>query len=266
VPLQEERKMKVYAAIAAIAAELCEEGIGKGRTSTQGYQFRGVDDVYAALAPKLAKHRLVVLPRMTEHHFDTIPTKHGTVNRALVRGEFDFVHAEDGSKHTVSTYGEGSDSLDKATNKAMSAAYKYACFQAFCVPVAGVSIDSEGEGEDEVPPTKTAEQLRAERKAETPEQTAARKEKHHKSFTDAERAKLNARLEKLQFPYYDLCEFLQWFKGDKYVAPSAMTGQDREAMVGWFEKDPGGAASKARANWLMARAAAAGEREPGQEG
>lgn len=29
------------------------------------------------------------------------------------------------------------DSGDKATNKAMSAAYKYACFQAFAIPVDG---------------------------------------------------------------------------------------------------------------------------------
>ena len=48
--------------------------------------------------------------------------------------EFDFVSAEDGSKHIVKTFGEAMDSGDKATNKAMSAAYKYACFQAFSIP------------------------------------------------------------------------------------------------------------------------------------
>jgi hypothetical protein len=48
--------------------------------------------------------------------------------------EFDFVSAEDGTKHTVKTFGEAMDSGDKATNKAMSAAYKYACFQAFSIP------------------------------------------------------------------------------------------------------------------------------------
>ena len=30
--------------------------------------------------------------------------------------------------------GEGMDSGDKATNKAMAIAYKYACFQTFCIP------------------------------------------------------------------------------------------------------------------------------------
>ena len=37
----------------------------------------------------------------------------------------------------VTTYGEAMDSGDKATNKAMSAAYKYAAMQAFCIPTEG---------------------------------------------------------------------------------------------------------------------------------
>jgi hypothetical protein len=37
----------------------------------------------------------------------------------------------------VQTYGEAMDSADKATNKAMSAAYKYAAFLAFCIPTEG---------------------------------------------------------------------------------------------------------------------------------
>jgi hypothetical protein len=54
-----------------------------------------------------------------------------------VEAEFDFVSAEDGSKHTVRTFGEAMDRGDKATNKAMSAAYKYAAFQAFAIPTEG---------------------------------------------------------------------------------------------------------------------------------
>jgi hypothetical protein len=54
-----------------------------------------------------------------------------------VEAEFDFVSSQDGSKHTVKTYGEAMDSGDKATNKAMSAAYKYAAFQTFCIPTEG---------------------------------------------------------------------------------------------------------------------------------
>jgi hypothetical protein len=51
--------------------------------------------------------------------------------------EFAFVSVSDGSTHIVKTYGEAMDSADKATNKAMSAAYKYACLQTFCIPTEG---------------------------------------------------------------------------------------------------------------------------------
>ena len=63
--------------------------------------------------------------------------KGGTLFYVTVEAEFDFVCAEDGSKHTVKTFGEAMDSGDKATNKAMSAAYKYAAFQAFAIPTEG---------------------------------------------------------------------------------------------------------------------------------
>ena len=46
---------------------------------------------------------------------------------------FDFI-AIDGSSISATVIGEAMDSGDKATNKAMSIAFKYACFQVFCIP------------------------------------------------------------------------------------------------------------------------------------
>jgi len=131
--------MKVYQAIAAIAGQMSKEGISKNRKNQQqGYQFRGIDDVYNALAPMLAAHNLVILPRMVGREVVERQTmKGGTLFYVTVEAEFDFVSAEDGSKHTVRTFGEAMDSADKATNKAMSAAYKYAAFQTFCIPTEG---------------------------------------------------------------------------------------------------------------------------------
>ena len=65
---------------------------------------------------------------------ERVSQKGGALFYVTVDAEFDFVSAEDGTKHTVKTFGEAMDSGDKATNKAMSAAYKYACFQAFSIP------------------------------------------------------------------------------------------------------------------------------------
>jgi len=132
--------MKVYQAINAIQADLAKTGIEKTRRNQQGsgYNFRGIDDVYNAIAPLLATHKLCILPRMLSRHCDERLSKSGgSLFYVTVEAEFDFVSSEDGTKHTVKTFGEAMDSGDKATNKAMSAAYKYAAFQAFAIPTEG---------------------------------------------------------------------------------------------------------------------------------
>jgi hypothetical protein len=131
--------MKVYHAIAAVSGRLAKAGIAKDRENKeQRYTFRGVDDVYNALAPILADEQLVILPRMMTRNVEVRQAKSGTpLFNVTVEAEFDFVAAEDASKHTVKTFGEAMDSADKATNKAMSAAYKYACIQTFCIPTEG---------------------------------------------------------------------------------------------------------------------------------
>lgn len=129
----------VYTKIAAIQGELSKVGISKDRRNQQqGYSFRGIDDVYAALSPLLAKHGLVIVPRILERECVEGQTRKGDpLFRVTVRAEFDFIAAEDGSIHTAATFGEAMDSADKATNKAMSAAYKYAAFMTFAIPTEG---------------------------------------------------------------------------------------------------------------------------------
>jgi hypothetical protein len=129
----------VYAAISAVQAELAKTGIAKARRNAQqGYQFRGIDEVYGALAPLLPRFGLVILPRMLRRECaERRSAKDAALFYVTVEAEFDFVYVADGSRHVVRTFGEAMDSGDKATNKAMSAAYKYAAFQAFCVPTEG---------------------------------------------------------------------------------------------------------------------------------
>ena len=131
--------MKVFQAIANVMRDMAADGISKARKNQQqGYNFRGIDDVYNALSPVMAKHGLVMLPRILSRTCDErMSAKGGTLFYVTVEAEFDLIAAEDGSKHTIRTFGEAMDSGDKATNKAMSAAYKYAAMQAFCIPTEG---------------------------------------------------------------------------------------------------------------------------------
>ena len=163
--------MNVYQAIAAVMAELSKEGISKDRKNQQqGYAFRGIDDMYNALSPILAKNGLCVLPRVLARETIERQNKNGgALFYTTVEVEFDFVSAEDGSKHTVKTFGEAMDSADKSTNKAMSAAYKYAVMQAFAIPTEGDNdADAQTHEVAPKPPQKPVHPKQEKLKAETP--------------------------------------------------------------------------------------------------
>lgn len=131
----------IYPALVRVAQAIASEGIGKSRDNKQqGYKFRGVDEVMNAFAPLFAKEGIFIRPRFSDREVSERATKSGSVLYAVsVQGSFDFV-AEDGSAVTVGPFfGEAMDSGDKATNKAMAVAFKYAMFQTFCVPLEGVT-------------------------------------------------------------------------------------------------------------------------------
>lgn len=131
----------IYPALVRVSRAIASEGIGKSRDNKQqGYKFRGVDEVMNAFAPLFAKEGIFIRPRFEDRQVGERVTKSGGVLYAVsVQGSFDFV-AEDGSSVTVGPfYGEAMDSGDKATNKAMAVAFKYAMFQTFCVPLEGVT-------------------------------------------------------------------------------------------------------------------------------
>lgn len=130
---------EVYKAIAAVTRALGREGIGKDRKNTgQGYNFRGIDDIYNALNSELAAAQLCIIPRVVARESVERQGKGGgALFYVTVKAEYDVVSAIDGSTHTAVAYGEAMDSGDKATSKAMSAAYKYMAMQLFCIPTEG---------------------------------------------------------------------------------------------------------------------------------
>jgi hypothetical protein len=132
--------MSVYQAISNVTAELARSGIGKTkRNAAQGFSYRGVDDVMQALAAALPKCGLVMLPRVTNRTERAAPSKSGgTIYTVILDVEWDLVSTVDGTLHTIVVQGESMDSGDKATNKALSAAYKYAAVLAFSIPLEGI--------------------------------------------------------------------------------------------------------------------------------
>lgn len=135
----EQQTHAVYGAIAAVQAALAKQGIAKARKNQQqGYAFRGIDDVYSALAPLLAEHGLCIIPRVLSRTCTERQTQRGgALFYTCCDVEYTVAAVKDGSTVTARIMGEAMDSGDKSTNKAMSAAYKYLALQLFCIPTEG---------------------------------------------------------------------------------------------------------------------------------
>ena len=124
---------KIYPAIANVMAEIGAVGKNK-RNQQQGFLYRGVDDVMNAINPALTKNKVFVVPEVMDCTRENRTTSKGNpliYSVAKIRYTF---FAEDGSNVQAIVIGEGMDSGDKSMNKAMSIAFKYACFQVFCIP------------------------------------------------------------------------------------------------------------------------------------
>lgn len=109
--------------------------IGKDKTNTmQGYKFRGIDDVYNAVHPLFAKHGVFSVPQVLEEKTEERTSSKGNalIYRVL-RVKYTFF-TSDGSFVESIVIGEGMDSGDKASNKAMAVAHKYAILQILSIP------------------------------------------------------------------------------------------------------------------------------------
>ncbi len=126
--------------------------IGKNKkNATQGFMFRGIDDVMNTLHPLLAKAHIFVYPETLEiNREERTNAKGTTLLYTLAKVKYHFVSTDDASEVVAVVYGEGMDSGDKSLNKAMSIAMKYACFQVFMIPTEEM-VDPDAESHQVAP-------------------------------------------------------------------------------------------------------------------
>lgn len=104
------------------------------KNAQQNYMFRGIDLVMNVLQPLFIKHRVFAVPEVLDEQREERQTKSGgNLIYTVMKVKYTFF-AEDGSSVSAIVQGEGMDSADKSSNKAMSVAYKYACFQVLSIP------------------------------------------------------------------------------------------------------------------------------------
>lgn len=145
--------MNIYQSITKILEEV--PAIGKGKTnSQQNFKYRGIDDVMNVFQPILAKHKVFIVPQVLEQKREERTTSRGgNLIYSICKIQYTF-YAEDGSSVEAIVIGEGMDSGDKATNKAMAIAMKYALFQVFCIPTEEMK-----DPDSETPPESKSKQI-----------------------------------------------------------------------------------------------------------
>lgn len=125
----------IYRAIAQVMRDTTP--VGKDQVNEhQRYRFRGIDDLMSAVAGPMRAHGVFIVPEVIDR---TTEQRGKMLNVTLTMRYRIFGPSGDYIEAVVP--GEASDTADKATNKAMSAAFKYLLLQVLMIPVDARSID-----------------------------------------------------------------------------------------------------------------------------
>ncbi len=148
---------------------MCEiEPIKKNHQNQhQGYKYRSIDDFYSSLNPLLSKHHVVLLPEVLSTSESTHTDSKGRlVYHVIATVKYTFAHITGGTL-SATVVGEGVDTGDKASNKAMTAAFKNCMQQVFIIPT-GDPADSERDNvEVTAAPPQRVQQKKSEWEANT---------------------------------------------------------------------------------------------------
>ena len=138
--------MNIYQSIASVMKE--GYAITKSKKNPQqGFMYRGIDDVMNVFQPLMAEAGIFVVPEVLEATREERQTGKGTnLIYSILKIRYTF-YASDGTSVSAVVIGEGMDSGDKASNKALSVGMKYAMFQVFCVPTEEL-VDPDGEAHE----------------------------------------------------------------------------------------------------------------------
>ncbi len=127
----------VLVGIKQVMQAFADKGIAKShKNESQGFKFRGIDDVMNRMAQHLVEAGLVIVPNIRSREvYERVNSRGNPLFYVTVQVDFTVWSAVDGSSVVCSVPGEAMDSGDKATNKALSISYKYMAFQLFAIPI-----------------------------------------------------------------------------------------------------------------------------------
>lgn len=132
-----QKSPHVLTGIKQVMQAFADKGIAKShKNESQGFKFRGIDDVMNRMAQHLVEAGLVIVPNIRNREvYERVNSRGNPLFYVTVQVDFTVWSTVDGSSVVCSVPGEAMDSGDKATNKALSIAYKYMAFQLFAIPI-----------------------------------------------------------------------------------------------------------------------------------
>jgi hypothetical protein len=139
---------EVYAAVMAVMAAVTNvPKSGVGPREHGGYSYRKLDDAVDAVGAAFREHALMVQSTVRNVDYTEYERegRNGVTrwNRCTLTIQYRFTSLVDGSFLEFEAIGQGLDSSDKSSNKAMSGALKYALSQAFMLATGELDPDGE---------------------------------------------------------------------------------------------------------------------------
>lgn len=199
------------------------------KAGAKKYKYAPLDEFLPGFRNILRKHNFFLT-------FSIVNTQLGQVMMAVV------IH-KNGEEFDSAFPMVGWDKDPQSAGSAATYARRYAILN-----LLGLVADGDDDGESASKPkvpTKTAEQIAADRKTETPEQTATRQENHDPSW-EAGKGKFFGQLKDIGITSYDkLLAFTYWLKEEKDVGsgkkPSDMDEKARGVFIRFLKSEKGAA-------------------------
>jgi len=134
------KEQSIIITINQVMGKLSKTGLAKdNKNQFQGFNYRGIDDLYNILSPILVEFGLVIMPVRIENKNIRIGTdskgKQSENISAEIVYKFMHIHNEQSIEAVICT--ESTDNGDKAAFQMMSMAYKYMAIQSLAIPIVG---------------------------------------------------------------------------------------------------------------------------------
>lgn len=117
-----------------------------GHNDHFNYDFATESDIAAAVRKEMAARSLIMFPNVKHTEWEKVARRNGETKLCTLTVEFTIEDGDSGETRSFTIMGQGEDSLDKATYKAMTGAEKYALLKLFMIPTGDDPEKGESEG------------------------------------------------------------------------------------------------------------------------